>query len=117
MSSLKVLLIVMIIITVNNAVAQNKQQKTLVNILTDQKKWQQSKMPATTIYNGNYFYKVPMFPGERLYTGNGISPFQNMTVPKQTKTNFSLNIKYPVNYPGLKKDSAHLPGTSYVRFK
>ena len=117
MSLLKFLMPVILVITVNTAVAQDKQQKVLGKILTDQKKWQQSKMPTTNYYNGNFTYKTPLFPGERLYTGSGISPYQNITVPRKTKTNFSMNIKYPVNYPALKRDSLPSVNRSYVSFK
>ena len=117
MSSLKFLMTVIIGSTLHTAVAQNKQQKVLENILTDQKKWQQSKMPTTNYYNGNFTYKTPMFPGERLYTGSGISPYQNITVPRKIKNNFLLNIKYPVYYPALKKDSMFSLNKSYLRFK
>lgn len=95
--------------------AQTKQQQQILGrILTDQKQWQQSKMPTRTYYNRNYSYKVPRYPETNL-PGNGLSHYEITTVPTAEKTHLSYRVKYPQNSPVYKQDSVN-KNKSFVKF-
>ncbi len=106
----------LIVLVANSASAQNKQQQITERIIIDQKLWQQSKMPTRTIYNNNFTYKVSLFPNEHRSSGRSISHYQNITVPKKEKTNFSIRTNPPLNYPGFKKDSLNNSNKSFLKF-
>jgi hypothetical protein len=91
--------------------AQTKdQQKIVERIFTDQKRWQQSKMPTYLIHNKNSTWQVP-FPGQRYYMGNGLMTYPG-TTPKPIKTYITYN---PKPKPVMRDSINGI--RSYVRFK
>jgi hypothetical protein len=112
----KYLPVLILMAAANTSTAQTKKQQETVNrIVTDQKLWQQSKMPTLTIYKSNYFYQVPLFPGQYINPRAGLFPFENKMVPGKDKINYSLSFKYPTHYFN-KSNSVESRKLSYVHF-
>ena len=109
----KYIFILFITLAVQKIQAQTKeQQKIFERIVTDQKRWQQSKLPTYLIHNKNYSWQVP-FPGQRYYMGGGLLSYPDNAVPKPVKT-------YITYSPGKTKPIIHdsINGIrSFVRFK
>jgi hypothetical protein len=105
--------ILLVTIAFNKLHAQTKEQQKIVErILTDQKRWQQSRLPTYLVHNKNNSWQVP-FPGQRYYMGGGLLGYPLNAVPKPVKTYITYS---PGKTRPIVRDSVN-GIRSYVRFK